>query len=75
VVVVYAASITSADLIMSDGKSLEKVGVTPDQVMLPTAQELAAGHDPVLAHAAQLAGLKIDAAAAGQLFPFEFAPM
>jgi C-terminal processing protease CtpA/Prc len=75
VVVVYGASITSADLIMSDGKSLEKVGVTPDEVILPSAQELAAGHDPVLAHAAELAGLKIDAAAAGKLFPFEFAPM
>jgi C-terminal processing protease CtpA/Prc len=75
VVIVYSASITSADLIMSDGKSLEKVGVTPDLTILPTAQEIARGLDPVLAHAAQLAGLNIDAAAAGRLFPFEFPPM
>jgi peptidase S41-like protein len=75
VVVVYSASITSADLIMSDGKSLEKVGVRPDQIILPTAQDLAAGRDPVLAHAAELTGLQMDAVAAGKLFPFEFAPM
>src|SRR5208282_2425432 len=73
--VFYAASITSADLRMADGKSLEKVGVTPDVVVLPTGSHLAEGQDPVLAKAAELAGIKLDAAAAGKLFPFEWPPI
>ncbi len=72
VVVFYGVSITNADVIMTDGKSLESVGVTPDMVMLPTAADLAAGHDPVLAKAAELVGFKMDAAKAGSMFPVEW---
>jgi|HubBroStandDraft_6_1064221.scaffolds.fasta_scaffold41276_6 C-terminal processing protease CtpA/Prc len=73
--VFYGASITSADLLMADGKSLEKVGVTPDVLVLPTGAQLAEGQDPALAKAAELAGLKLDATAAGKLFPFEWPPL
>lgn len=73
--VFYAASITHDDLIMTDGKSLEKTGVTPDTMILPTAADLAAGRDPVLSQAVALAGAKLDPAAAGKLFPFEWAPL
>jgi carboxyl-terminal processing protease len=68
----YGASITNADLIMADGRSLERVGVTPDELMLPTAADMAANRDPVLAHAASLAGIKLDPAKAGALFPREW---
>jgi len=68
----YGFSVTDADLIMADGKSLENNGLIPDEVLLPTAQDLAAGRDPVLAHAAELAGLHFDPAEAGKLFPFEW---
>jgi C-terminal processing protease CtpA/Prc len=70
----YALSVTDADLIMTDGRSLERVGVAPDETMLPTAHDLAAGRDPVLSHAAHLAGAEIDPVAAGKLFPFEWPP-
>jgi C-terminal processing protease CtpA/Prc len=68
----YGVEITVADMIMADGKSLEHLGVTPDRVFLPTADDLAAGRDPVLAHAAALAGVTLDATAAGKLFPVEW---
>jgi carboxyl-terminal processing protease len=68
----YGASITESDLIMTDGKSLEHTGVTPDEVVLPSAQDLATGRDPVLAHAAALLGVKFTPDVAGKMFPFEW---
>ena len=65
----YAASVTDADLKMSDGKSLEGTGVTPDEIKLLSGADLAAKSDPVLAYAAKLAGVTIDPAKAGTLFP------
>jgi carboxyl-terminal processing protease len=60
--IAYAFSITEADLIMKDGQSLEHSGVTPDEIVLPTAKDLARGWDPVLARAAALAGLNLEPA-------------
>jgi C-terminal processing protease CtpA/Prc len=70
--VYYGLSITVANILMTDGKSLENTGVIPDELMLPTSADLAAGKDPVLAHAIQLTGGSLDPVAAGKLFPYEW---
>jgi C-terminal processing protease CtpA/Prc len=62
-----AISATNADVIMPDGARLEKVGVEPDKLLLPTAQEMSMGHDPVLAYAASLVGIELDSKKAGGL--------
>lgn len=70
----YGASITADDLIMADGNSLEKTGVTPDVEITPTAADMATGRDPVLAKAVALGGGTITPEAAGKLFPFVWPP-
>jgi C-terminal processing protease CtpA/Prc len=72
VIAPYGASITDADIVMADGKSLEHVGVTPDKPMLPAAADMAAGRDPVLAYAASLVGVKLDPEKAGTFFPYRW---
>ncbi len=72
VVVPYGVSITEADIVMADGKSLEHVGVTPDEIKLPAPADLAAQRDPVLAYAASLLGVTMTAEKAGGFFPIEW---
>lgn len=71
-VVFFSASITIADLIMTDGKSLEKVGVTPDEIALPKAEDMAANRDTGLTRAAEMLGIKLPPEKAGTLFPIEW---
>jgi len=63
---------SAADLITGDGKSLENVGVIPDELLLPTAENMSTFSDPVLAHAASLLGVNLDAKKAGRIFPTEW---
>ncbi len=69
--VYYGASVTDADLVMTDGKSLEHVGVEPDILILPTAQDLANKNDPAMAKAASLVGGHLTPEQAGTAFPEE----
>ena len=73
-VVFYGVSVTDADVIMSDGKSLEGVGVTPDEMLLPTSEDLRAQKDSVLSRAVAAAGTTLDPAEAGKFFPFKWKP-
>jgi carboxyl-terminal processing protease len=73
-VVFYGVSVTDADLIMSDGKSLEEVGVSPDEILLPTAEDIRSQKDSVLSRAVAMAGGTLDPAEAGKLFPFKWKP-
>jgi C-terminal processing protease CtpA/Prc len=67
----YGATITYADVIMTDHQSLEHTGVIPDGLLLPTAEDLAAGRDPVLAWAVETLGAQLRAEEAGKMFPYK----
>lgn len=64
---IYQAMITDADLVMTDGKSLERVGVAPDERLLLTAADIAEGRDPVLSRAVMALGGTLTPEAAGKL--------
>lgn len=72
IVAPYGVSITDADIIMTDGQSLENIGVQPDELKLPTGADLAMKRDPVLAYALSQAGINLSAEKAGLLFPVEW---
>ena len=68
-IVLFGTSVTIADLIMKDGKSLEKSGVTPDLYILPTGRDLAARRDVVMSKALATLGLNVTPEVAGAMFP------
>lgn len=72
IVAFYGVSVTEADMVMSDGGRLEGTGVMPDELLIPTPAEMATMRDPVMAHAAELLGVKIDPERAGTFFPIEW---
>lgn len=68
----YGVSVTNADVIMKDGKSIEHVGVIPDEVLLLTGADMADRRDPVMTRAAALLGIEISPEKAGEIFPVEW---
>lgn len=73
-VISYFFSVTTADAVMKDGTSLEHVGVTPTVLVVPTATDLAAGHDPALSRAVAMLGRGLSPEDAGKMFPFRWRP-
>ena len=67
----FGESVTGSDLVMADVKRLEHIGMAPDQILLPTAADISAGRDPVLARAAELGDVKLNAEDAVKPFPRE----
>lgn len=67
--VAFGVGVTDADLIMTDGKSLEHAGVTPDELILPSGEDLAAKRDVVMVRALELVGVKVSPEKAGGFFP------
>ena len=70
----YGAEVTVANLIMTDGKSLEHIGVDPDELVLPKLADLESGSDPVLEQAAQELGVGVPFSPeyAAEIFPYEW---
>jgi C-terminal processing protease CtpA/Prc len=64
----YTTQISVEDVVMSDGQRLEKVGVIPDHLVLPSGADIAARRDPQMAKALSLVGVTVTAEAAGALF-------
>jgi carboxyl-terminal processing protease len=71
--VLYGASVTVGDVIMTDGESLENVGVIPDETILVTGADLANERDPVLARAFEMLGVEMSPEQAGKFFPIFWA--
>jgi len=68
----YGANVSEADIVMPDGKSLEHTGVIPDNRMIPTASDLGANRDVVLAYAVHLVGGDLSPEETGKLFPIHW---
>lgn len=61
-------SVSVADVVMSDGTRLEKVGVIPDVPVIPTGMALNKKMDAVLAYAATLLGAELTPEKAGEFY-------
>jgi carboxyl-terminal processing protease len=55
----FGLLLTTAKVVFPDGKSIEKLGVTPDIMCVPTEDDLATGKDPCLSRAALIAKEKL----------------
>ena len=64
----YTFQVSTDDVVMSDGQRLEKVGVIPDHVVLPTGGDIAARRDPQLAKALSLVGVTVSPDVAGAMY-------
>jgi C-terminal processing protease CtpA/Prc len=63
----YGMSVTVADVVMPDGAKLENAGVIPDELVLPSGEDIAVGNDPALARALTLLAVPFTSKEAGAL--------
>lgn len=63
------ASISVSDFVLYNGERLEKIGVRPDIIAVPTAAHIAGRTDPVLSLALLRAGFRLSPEAAARLLP------
>jgi len=68
ITVLFGATISGFDILMTDGTRLEGVGVTPNVAALPTGRDLAAGSDPVMQFALEWAGVRVTALEAAKIW-------
>ena len=66
--VTYGVQVSVMDLIMADGQRLEKIGVVPDVMVLPSGADMAARRDPVMAKALSMVGLTMDPVEAATVY-------
>lgn len=69
----FYVSVTYKDLIMSDGKTLEGIGVKPDAPLVPSGHALFEREDPILSLAALVFGAKLSPKEAGSFLFLTFA--
>jgi hypothetical protein len=67
-VIFYTIEVSDADIVMADSTHLEGNGVIPDELVLPTAEDLHERRDPALARALAIVGLDYSPQEAGRLF-------
>jgi len=71
-IVPFGMSLTEADVIMKDGKSIEHIGVMPQTVIIPTGDDLAQQRDPVISAALKLLGQDVASDQTGKMFPYKW---
>ena len=64
----YTVQISVLDVTMADGQRLENVGVIPDHLVLPSAEDLIKFRDPQMAKALELVGYSATPEEAARLF-------
>jgi C-terminal processing protease CtpA/Prc len=71
-VLLYYMNMTNADVIMTDGKSLEHTGVTPQIRLIPSQESLAMQRDPILTAAFKLFEQDISPEKAGAFSQYQW---
>lgn len=66
--VLFGAQISVFDILMTDSTRLEGTGVMPNVAALPTGRDLAAGNDPAMQFALEMAGVRVSAAEAAKIW-------
>jgi hypothetical protein len=53
----YSDCVSVADVVENDGSHLERVGIVPDELLVPTQKNLADKYDPILVRAMEKVGV------------------